>query len=97
MEIINITKYLDKNDYMDILNSLNDKDKLYDFIKLVLEQYYKIRISYIKVYASLGYKAQGTPLLILTEILETLSRKHKKNLPYFIVNCKIFTKSKISY
>ena len=39
MEIINITKYLDKNDYMDILNSLNDKDKFFDFIKLVLEQF----------------------------------------------------------
>ena len=39
MEIINITKYLDKNDYMDILNTLNDKDKFYDFIKLVLDQF----------------------------------------------------------
>jgi len=39
MEIINITKYLDKNDYMDILNSLSDKDNFYNFIKLVLEQF----------------------------------------------------------
>jgi hypothetical protein len=39
MEIINITKYLDKNDYTDILNYLNDKDLFYHFIKLVLEQF----------------------------------------------------------
>ena len=39
MEIINISKYLDKNSYLKILNNLNEKDKFYNFIKLTLEQF----------------------------------------------------------
>lgn len=38
MEFINITRYLDKTDYKDILVFLNEKKIFYSFIKLVIEQ-----------------------------------------------------------
>ena len=50
MEIKNISKYLDKNCHFKILNFLNERDKFYNFITLILEQFENLnkkKIEYI--------------------------------------------------
>jgi hypothetical protein len=73
MEIINITKYLDKNDYTDILNTLNDKDKFYDFIKLVLEQFNNLN----------SKKIEFIIKIILNKVIYFDGNIHSENLQIF--------------
>ena len=73
MEIINITKYLDKNDYVDILNYLNDKKFFYNFIKLVLEQYSHLNAK----------KIEFVIKIILNKIIYFEGNIHSENLQDF--------------
>lgn len=105
MEIKNISKYLDKNNYIKILNNLNDKDKFYDFINLTLEQFknlnkkkleFSIKIILNKIMYFEG-NIETENLKNFYKIIEERKGKNLNLLNNFITNYDKFKELKIIF